>query len=641
LESRVQPHSQTDGRDQESLLTAQTVRHCLGLCALVLAGILPFAARAVYLDEPQFLHVANAAISQDWRFPQDTPWVFFGKNYPTLAAQTHLPVVEYYIAALLKVFGHFDEVRFRLLFAVFPLIAIVAFYRLARRFTGNPLMVSCLFAASPAFFVLSPTLMMDIPMLAFLLMGIGLFLDGRLWVSSICFLLAAGTGYTVLVPLGCLFIWAVAGKRPIREWIAIASAPAALLVWLAIMTVHFGESPATELVRYYTTHFSFTQVLLPMFSFVGAVVVFPWVFWTWMAKRARVLVAGVSVASALLLTTVASWSSISHWLWFVVLASSGIALLIVFAMAGTRRRSSAAPEGYRFLLLWLPATLIFFLLFAEMMSARYLLLALPPLLLVVGSGISPKAGVFAVVLTMILSAALAVADYRFVNSYPDWVERNIVPLQQQGFLVWNAAESGLRFYLEKTGVQTLESADVRPKAGDLIVTQTSFSYGLPKNLAPLVVGILQENVQDNYPVRMFSREAGAGFHDSHFGRVPFVISRAALDRLEIVEVSPFVKELPQVVPEDFSSVPLWFPGGVLLKQVVPEMRFRVRVPEGATVKYELEGKGTVELVPDGIVLKKESPGPIVWKNFRIVPGHATSPSWPGGVSAPVRKFQDP
>jgi hypothetical protein len=56
-----------------------------------------------------------------------------------------------------------------------------------------------------------------------------------------------------------------------------------------------------------------------------------------------------------------------------------------------------------------------------------------------------------------------------------------------------------------------------------------------------------------------------------------------------------------------------------LKQVEPEMRFQVRVPAGATVKYELEGKGTVELVPDGIVLRKESPGPIVWKNFRIVP----------------------
>ena len=212
-----QPHSQAYERDQENFLTAEDVRHGLCLCALVLAGILPFAARAVYLDEPQYLHVAKAAILHNWRFPQDTSWVFFGKNYANLAAQTHLPVAVL-MTALLKLVGRFDEVRFRLLFAIFPLLAVLSFYRLARRFTANPLTVSCLFAASPAFFVLSPTLMMDIPMLAFFLAGVAFYLDGmdraaRLWASSTCFLLAAGTGYTVMVPLGCLFIWAVASSR--------------------------------------------------------------------------------------------------------------------------------------------------------------------------------------------------------------------------------------------------------------------------------------------------------------------------------------------------------------------------------------------------------------------------------------------
>ena len=176
-------------------------------------------------------------------------------------------------------------------------------------------------------------------------------------------------------------------------------------------------------------------------------------------------------------------------------------------------------------------------------------------------------------LTIVLSLALAVGDYRFVNSYPQWVEQHVVPLQRQGFRVWNASESGLRFYLEKTGVQTLESVDLRPEGGDLIVKQASFSYGLARDLAPLVIPILGADLQDSYPVRTFSREAGAGFHDSHFGIVPFTISSAVLDHVEIAEVSPFVGKLPQVVPEDFSSVPLWFPGGVLLKQVRAEMRF--------------------------------------------------------------------
>jgi hypothetical protein len=546
-----------------------------------------------------------------------------------LAAQTHLPVVEYYLAALIKLTGHFDEVKFRLLFAVFPLLAILSFHRLARRFTIDPLLVSCLFAVSPAFFVLSPTLMMDIPMLAFLLAGLSLYLDSleksrRLWPSSICFILAAGTGYTVLIPLGCLFIWSVANSRPKRECVAIAAAPAAIFVWLLIMRFHFGQSPATELVAYYTSHFSFTQILLPMSSFIGGVTLFPWMYFAFVETSRRRVIAMLSILAAFLLTFFCNWSSIPYRSWFVFLASSGIGLLSLFAVKAARQVSRHKPQGYGFLILWLPVTLLFFLLFGEMISARYILLCLPPLFLVVFDQIRRTGAAYAIVAaTLILSVALAIADYRFVNSYPAWVAQNAVPLQQMGFRVWNAAESGLRFYLEQKGIQTLDSSDLRPRGGDLVIRQASFNYGLSKDLGPLLVNILRADLADAYPLRTFSRDAGAAFHDSHFGLVPFSFSHAPLDQLEIAEVSPFAMDLPQVVPEDFSSVPVWFPGGVLLKQIQPEMKFRVRIPRDTKVEYELEGKGSVVLSGEGIVLKKENPGPAVWKNFRIVPN-----TWP-------------
>ena len=84
----------------------------------------------------------------------------------------------------------------------------------------------------------------------------------------------------------------------------------------------------------------------------------------------------------------------------------------------------------------------------------------------------------------------------------------------------------------------------------------------------------------------------------------------------------FLRHLPEMPPADFSSVPLWFPGGVLLKQVAPEMRFQVRIPRGAGVEYELEGEGSVELSAEQITLKKQSPDPAVWKNFRLIPSYA-------------------
>src|SRR5215475_10814575 len=176
------------------------------LAVIVMAGIIPFSSRAVFMDEHIFLKIADNAQHNFW-FPQDTPSVFFGIPMANFAAHTHPPVGEYYLAAISRVTRNFSETRFRLLFSVFPIAAVLAFYFIARRFTGHPFLVSLLFALSPAFFVIAPTLMMDIPMLAFLLCGIAwyfAYLEGRpygLGAAAICFILSAGTGYTALVPL--------------------------------------------------------------------------------------------------------------------------------------------------------------------------------------------------------------------------------------------------------------------------------------------------------------------------------------------------------------------------------------------------------------------------------------------------------
>jgi len=595
------------------------------LTALVICSVVPFAGRAVYLDEHIYLHVAETALEKDWRFPQDTPWIFFGTRYQNLAAHTHPPLGEYVLAIMLKLFGGFDEVRFRLLWAVFPLAAALGFYRLARHFTANPLPIASLFAVCPAFFVLSPTLMMDIPMLAFLLWGLAFYLDSQqgrkiyLFPAALCFTVSAGIGYTALVPIGCLFLWAIARKRPVREFCSIALAPVVLAAWLGVMRSHFGELPAAGMVRYLASHLSFPANVIPTFSFLGGVSLFPWAFVALVDVPRKNILAVSSVLAAFLMSFFHSWPTLYFRMWFVLLASSGIGLLITFVMKAARRESAACPPARAFLLLWFPATYLFFLLSAEMVNARYILLSLPPIFLIAFNRARRAAAVPAVAITMILSVLIAAGDYRFVNSYREWVKGTIDPLQRQGFPIWSATESGLRFYLEQRGIETLDNADMRPKGGDLIVRQASFSYGLSGELAPLLLPLSKVDLVDAYPVRTFVAAAGAGFHDSHFGLVPYTISRAPLDRLELMQVSPFVRSLPQVVPPDYSSVPVWYPGGVLLKQVLPEMKFTVRVPKGARVDYELEGKGSIEISDGCITLRKTGDETAVWKNFRIIP----------------------
>src|SRR5262247_682206 len=194
------------------------MRNYVLLAVIVLAGIIPFSSRAVYLDEHIFLHIAQS-VRTNWFFPQDTPWVFFGTRGANLAAHTHPPVGEYYLALLYSIFGQFREVPFRIAFSIFPIAAVLGFYNLARRFTPHPFLVALMLAFSPAFFVYTPTLMMDIPMLAFLLVGFALYfgyVQGRgahLPLAAVCFILAVGTGYTALVPLGCFFLGLIAARR--------------------------------------------------------------------------------------------------------------------------------------------------------------------------------------------------------------------------------------------------------------------------------------------------------------------------------------------------------------------------------------------------------------------------------------------
>src|SRR5262249_9901499 len=224
------------------------------LATVVLAAIVPFSSRAVFMDEHIFLQIARAAQSH-WVFPQDTPGMFFGTPIANFSAHTHPPVGEYYLALIYRVMGRFDEVSFRILFSFFAIISVFAFYKLAQRFTAQPLYVTLLFAVTPAFFVYAPTLMMDIPMLAFLLAGFALYFEHRegkrrvLFLASVSFVLAAGTGYTALVPLGCFFIALVLARRPIKELLSVAAAAGAVCVWLIGMAVLFRPFALVESAR--------------------------------------------------------------------------------------------------------------------------------------------------------------------------------------------------------------------------------------------------------------------------------------------------------------------------------------------------------------------------------------------------------
>jgi len=599
------------------------------LIAIVLVAVIPFSNRAVFADENLYLNLARSALENPL-FPADTPKQFFGNLWPNNAGHTHPPAIEYYLAAVLGLLGRFREIPFRLAFAVFPIMAVLAFYALARRFTAEPFFVSALLAVSPAFFVTAPTLMMDIPIIALLLAGLAFYFRGWLVPAAIGFTLAVGAGYAALVPLACLGVIMLLSKRPWKEVACVAAAPAVLLLWLLAMTAHFGEFPLTSALTYLarqgiaektTAQLLSTRVVsvivntLATLSFLGGVLVFPGMIR--LKKKSSLL---ATLGLCLVLSFLAPMPSLLYRAWFIVLASCGVMLLAAFFGAASRTMRSGGNGGEPILILWAPAALLFFIVVGEWIGARYLLLAMPAIYLIVFRESSRSDLIATIVPTFVLSLVLSYADTTFVNSYRAWVVDNVLRLQQQGFRVWSASESGFRFYLEQAGSSTLLVDDRRPAGGDIIIRQNMYDYNLGESIEVVLADLQQFPLDGPFPVRTYGPLSHAGFWGSHFGLAPFVLSSEPYDVIRATQVNPLVAHLPQgsTNPEE---VPVFGTAGRPLFRLAQRERvFPMRIPKGIQIQYDLVGgTGTAEETAEGLRLVNNGSTPIDWFRLRFMP----------------------
>ena len=465
---------------------------------LVFALRFPFLNQAIQGDDVYYLAGAEHAQIEPLH-PNQLSYVFLG-DVVDMRGHPHPPLNAWFLGLLLAIFGDVYEVPFHSAYALFSLISAISMWRLARRFSEQPLWATLLFVATPVFVVNGNSLESDIPFLAFWLAGVALFTCERYLAAAAALALAAlGALQAVfLTPILMVYVWLNAR----RNWLAwlIALTPVVTLgLWQVFEWQSTGALPATVLTGHFATY--------------G--------FQAWVYKFQNA-------------------AALSVHLCFLVFP----AFLPAMIWLNSRRRDRDTIFLAAWVALFFAGALVVF--FAG--AARYLLPVAAPMALL-ASRLRPRWLAIGLVFQLALGIGLAIVNYQHWDGYRQFAAQ--LKDQLASRRVWINGEWGLRFYLEAQGGLPLKRGQaVQP--GETVVS-SELAYPVPFSTGGgALTGFAQRELTSSLPLRLIGLDSRSGFSTASKGFRPFDISWGPIDRVKaeiVVEKEPSLEYLPMGAAE--------------------------------------------------------------------------------------------
>lgn len=536
-------------------------RECVALAALVVLPQLPFLGAAVSLDGPVFLAVARR-ILEDPLDPFGFEMLWDPSSAQAAVFDRNPPLVSYYLAAWMAAFGE-SEPALHAVLLVFPLLAALCFHGIARRVAGPGLAPAALLCASPAFVLLSGAFLLDVPVLAFTLLGVYALLRGRApggerwqWLAGLAAALAGLTKYVGLstAPLLGAGVFLLCA-RPLRALGRVWLPPLALWsAWGIFTQLRYGAPHllgSADVVFGARLAGSFANQLVSLPIYWGGALLFPLGVWLRaLVGRSR----GGELAVACLLFGTAA-------VWFVLpagepprrgpLAADAAVLGAIACASGSflwLRAQAALREVdplSRWLWLWLAGISVFSACVNWHVNAADALLAAPPLLLLWARDPQlwpPRVWrIGSAALGLALSLALAQAERLQADVYRDAARSIARELAGQPGRRWFVGQWGLQHYLEAEGFEAVPPTALGPAAlevGDWVVSARNVSQlEVARNLARYEIrAVWSWTAESRWPLRTENGDAGAGFYSHHTGYLPFAFSRVPLDEVRLGRV---------------------------------------------------------------------------------------------------------
>lgn len=505
----------------------------LSLIVVWLGLEIPFLPTAFRIDEPYYLAIAQ----QITHHPSD-PYGFQINwlGAPKLVSESFAnpPLVPVWIAAW-ECFFPRNEYSTHVAMLLFGLLAIHGLILLAKRYRVDPSLAVLLLCFSPAFFLGSQVVMLDVPMLSLLLLSVAYALTyqqtGRKsagGVALVASFLCPLTKYNGLLIVPLLMLLLLEGRRRIGIFVLTMAPLSSILIWNGFTWRKYG-SPNMLLLFELQKNLEKSKVFLG--HEMGVVI--------------AIGLGAVSIAVPFLLFQVKSLRR-SYTIWIPLIFAfsflwahyqihysivsaclTGLAVCIVLMLIDAVLRPFWKNPILRnrqsiLLLLWFSLGMLMQFGMAAT-SVRYALILTPAAVLIVLMLFkvldwkpTPAMQVSALLLSVLLALSIAIGDAEIANGYRQIISQRITTsaadLRSRFYF---AGHWGFHYYAAQAGGIALDSS--RPQSyqpGDLVVVAQNAwpGMGTPRLASGQKLDLLIEQFVPNWPVNTITCVGGANFY---------------------------------------------------------------------------------------------------------------------------------
>ncbi|MBE0429577.1 MAG: glycosyltransferase family 39 protein [Thermoleophilia bacterium] len=524
----------------------------------VLIITLPFLGQPLHVDDAIFWDFAKNSLENPAQLHL-SDYYLKGEDV-SIFRDTHPPVSWLYLSLIMLAAGE-KEMVLHAGFIVFPLIAGISMFFLARRFTRNALLATILFLSTPLVMVMSHTLMGDLPMLAFWLAATAAYIYGvdkkdlsLLLLSGLLATLAIFTGYQALALLVLLPGYALLKQGfSWRFYLPLLFPLAAFGLFTQYNLSAYGELPRfTHVQGLSVQHDDVLGRFLGTLLRTGGISIFPVLLALLFSLRRKLyLILPVVLAGSAAIAFFGYGDNLpasSSLLFTVFLTGAVMAVAAVVselaAQSAHAIKRQAPDTDFVFLGLWMLVYMGLIIILLPHSSAKYILPILAPLILIfmreleLGFSIPSTlktVSVITIIVTAFSALVLSVADYKLAQVYKDYSLELRERHSPEG-TVWFVGEWGFRHYMESEGYRYLTSASSAPREGDIIVKPGLMDWPLSESVNQRMELIERTEVRRSLPVQNMDFQANAGFYGNHWGLLPYVITSHPVETFEVFHV---------------------------------------------------------------------------------------------------------